>query len=98
MSGYRPCATVQQARRTNRLAGFAVCVLCVAAGLAPQRVFAAGDANRASCPSETEASPGFRTYLPDCRAYEMVSPPFKSGAAIQPEQIALDGQSVIAGS
>ena len=38
---------------------------------------AAGDASMASCPDEALA--GFREYLPDCRAYEMVSPPFKDG-------------------
>ena len=38
--------------------------------------FAAGDADRESCgevPS-TEASPGFRSFLPDCRAYELSDP------------------------
>jgi hypothetical protein len=40
---------------------------------------AAGDANEASCPTATETSPGFRSYLPDCRAYELVTPPFKGG-------------------
>jgi hypothetical protein len=40
---------------------------------------AAGDVNQVGCPTQTEASPGFRNYLPDCRAYEMVTPPFKDG-------------------
>jgi hypothetical protein len=35
--------------------------------------FAAGDANEATCPALTESSPGFRAWLPDCRAYEIVS-------------------------
>jgi WD40-like Beta Propeller Repeat len=38
---------------------------------------AAGDANTAACPNEE--SSGFRPYLPDCRAYELVTPPFKEG-------------------
>jgi hypothetical protein len=38
---------------------------------------AAGDANTATCPNE--ALTGFRTYLTDCRAYEMVSQPDKGG-------------------
>lgn len=43
---------------------------------------AAGDANQPECPKTTEESPGFRTYLPDCRAYEMVSPPYGAGFEI----------------
>lgn len=35
--------------------------------------FAAGDTNQAACPAITEAWPGFRMSLPDCRAYEIVS-------------------------
>jgi len=49
-------------------------------------VFALGDASMASC-SEfpgTEASPGFRSYLPDCRAYEMVTPVDKAGSVVSP--------------
>ena len=44
---------------------------------------AGGDANRAGCPAETEAASGFRTYLADCRAYELVSSPFKEGFPIE---------------
>jgi hypothetical protein len=53
----------------------AVAVACAVAAPA----FAAGDANEAACPNE--ASSGFRTYLPDCRAYELVSPVYKDGAS-----------------
>jgi hypothetical protein len=43
--------------------------------------FARPDANESSCERfpGTEASPGFRVQLPDCRAYELVSPPGKFG-------------------
>lgn len=33
----------------------------------------AGDVNQVSCLARTESSPGFRAWLPDCRAYEVVS-------------------------
>jgi hypothetical protein len=42
-------------------------------------VFAAGDVNSAGCPFESESSPGFRASLPDCRAFELVSPSFAGG-------------------
>ncbi len=57
---------------------------------------AVGDANEANCPNE--ASPGFRTYLPDCRAYELVTPPNKQGARVRPlapaAAVAANGSSV----
>lgn len=57
-------------------------LLCIAlaCGSAPIAL-AGGDANENACPNE--ASSGFRSYLADCRAYEMVSPPFKDGFPIQ---------------
>jgi hypothetical protein len=40
---------------------------------------AGGPIEPQSCPAATESSPGFRTYLPDCRAYEMVTPAYGGG-------------------
>jgi hypothetical protein len=51
--------------------------------LSASAVFAAGDANNAACPFESEASAGFRTFLPDCRAYELVTPPYEGGQRAQ---------------
>jgi hypothetical protein len=50
--------------------------------LLPSGALAAGDANKATCPNE--ALTGFRPYLADCRAYEMVSPPYKAGQSVRP--------------
>lgn len=48
-------------------------VVAVAGLVVATSAFASGDANVTSCPTATEASPGFRIALPDCRAYELVS-------------------------
>jgi hypothetical protein len=47
--------------------------------LSEQAHAASGDVNRPECPF-AEASPGFRNTLPDCRAYELVSPAYGAGA------------------
>src|ERR1700730_17995722 len=83
--------------RAVRLAWAVSLVVCLTSTAAPC-VLAAGDANRASCPPETEASPGFRTSLPDCRAYEMVAPPFRGGWRSGAVEFPLDGASVIGAS
>ncbi len=48
-----------------------------AVGFHASPAFAAGDLNEAQCPNE--ALSGFSGLLPDCRAYEMVTPPYKEG-------------------
>jgi hypothetical protein len=56
------------------------------------------------CPTSTEESPGFRAYLPECRAYELVSPPYTGGFAIfgglefASFRVADDGEGVIGSS
>lgn len=44
--------------------------------------YARGDFNQVECPSETEAAVGFSDTLPDCRAYELVSPMYVAGTRI----------------
>jgi hypothetical protein len=81
---------------------FAVPVLVVALASHASSASAAGDANEASCPAVTVASSGYRSYLPDCRAYELVTPPYKGGwAVVEPSQtttISPDGSSLIGAS
>jgi hypothetical protein len=54
---------------------------------------AAGDVNEAACPNE--ALVGFEEYLPDCRGYEMVTPPFKDGTLVVPLVVSGDGSRLI---
>jgi hypothetical protein len=77
-----------------------LCALAAAMLFWSAQALASGDANQASCSPETEASPGFRSYLPDCRAYEMITPPYTEGGIVldEPEAISADGSRVIVGA
>lgn len=63
---------------------------------ATSTALAAGDANMAACGNETLS--GFMAYLPDCRAYEMVSPLFKEGRRLEMEAVTPEGSHVLAKS
>lgn len=70
--------TLTLTRAGTALAAFAAALLAVLV-LTPTAAHATGDANQTSCP-HAEESPGFRNYLPDCRAYELTTPPYTAGA------------------
>jgi hypothetical protein len=81
----------------GRVAALAVLLALVGSlALSSVPALAAGDANAASCPNE--AMEGFREYLADCRAYEMVTPSFKDGGQVPAFAISENGESVLAES
>jgi hypothetical protein len=57
---------------------------------------AAGDENMGSCANESLS--GFTPLLPDCRAYEQVTPSFKAGERAPPISISSDGERVLGSS
>jgi hypothetical protein len=81
------------------LLGLLVSVVLAVVSAGASVAFAAGDANSASCTAETEASPGFRPYMSDCRAFELVTPPYKEGGLVvsAPAFVAADGSRVDVG-
>jgi hypothetical protein len=61
--------------------GIAVCAL-VSALTCCSVVLAVGDVNHAGCPNEQVREEDGSTQLPDCRAYELVSPLEKTAESL----------------
>jgi hypothetical protein len=68
-------------RRASNLALAGIGVAVLAWGAQCEPALAQGDATQTSA-CANEGSPGFRAILPDCRAYELVTPPYTGGAAL----------------
>jgi len=77
-------------------------ILLALFALPASSAMATGDINHPSaCPPETEGSPGFRAFLPDCRAFELVTPSFGAGQPAfgfgeHAPSISADGEHVVA--
>jgi hypothetical protein len=76
---------------TRLLVFAAVIALQLATSASP--ALATGDTNQAFCPNE--ALVGFQPALPDCRAYEQVSPTYKEGYPTQFAGVSPDGSTVL---
>ncbi len=58
----------------------------------------AGSASAATCPNEAIRASLHSVSLPECRAYELVSPAVKNGWQVEVPNVSLDGEQVLATS
>jgi hypothetical protein len=80
--------------RIGRGVGLAAVVLAAAA----ISVVACSAASAAACANETLRSSLGSSLLPECRAYEMVTPSYKAGFPFQQRSFASDGEKIILAS
>jgi hypothetical protein len=74
----------------GRPLGLASLLACVVACVTVAPTMAAE-----ACPNEQLRSKDHSTLLPDCRAYELVAPPYKEGALVSATSISEDGSHVL---
>ncbi len=96
--GYREAST-----RARRIRGSAAAVVVlryaklmgVLVAAASLTTVASNNANAAVCENETLRSELGSSLLPECRAYEMVTPPYKNGQPFFVERYSSDGSKII---
>jgi hypothetical protein len=94
--GSRETALRLHARRVRQSCAWAVSVHA-AIWFASIAVGAPGVASaNQGCPNEQLRIENGSTYLPDCRTYELVSPPYEEGQVVNVTKLAADGSRAIA--
>ena len=95
-------ARVGEALMKRMKLGAAVVVSAVVCLCVCSSALAAGDVSSGACSLVSEGSAGFRAYLADCRAFELVTPPFIGGAFPagvgnkgEPPQVSANGEHLL---
>lgn len=69
--------------------------VCVSFAVAVAMSMSLVDVSAAECPNEPLRYETHSTQLPDCRAYELVTPPFKEGSGVEVSSISEDGSHLL---